>query len=96
MWKPPLPPFRKFKKEVYLSHAKTNMFIHQLGEGSTIRQKSLEVPINKITSEIMRQKIMYVKKCMMKYRKITGVGRGIAAVQVGILERFAVIFRPDE
>lgn len=96
MWKPKLPPFRKFKKSVFLQHAQTSQFIHQLGELNTIRSTSKKIPVKDITSEDMRQKIAYLKKCMMKYRRITGVGRGIAAVQVGIPECFAVIYIPDK
>ncbi len=95
MWKPILPPFRKFKEEVYKSHARTAQFIYQLGEGDTVRQKSKPVLIEEITSKTTKQKIQYLKKCMLKYRKITGFGRGIAAIQVGIPERFAVIYTPD-
>lgn len=95
VWKPILPPFRRFKKEVYLKHAETAQFIYQLGEGDTIRQISKEIPVKEITSKITKQKIAYLKRCFIKYRKITGYGRGIAAIQVGILERFAVIYTPD-
>jgi peptide deformylase len=94
-WQPPLPPFRDYKEDVYKKQAKTAQFIHQLGEMGTIRTPSGNVPIVEITSSLMKQKIMYLKQCMLKYRKITGVGRGIAAVQVGILERFAVIYTPE-
>lgn len=96
MWKPTLPPFRRFKKDVYLKHAETAQFIYQLGEKDTIRTVSKPIPLKLITSEATKQKIAYLKKCFFKYRKITGYGRGIAAVQVGILERFAVIYTPDE
>lgn len=60
-----------------------------------IRTKSVEIPQEQITSPEMKTKIAYLKKCLRSYRKITGVGRGIAAVQVGIAERFAVIFDPQ-
>src|SRR5436190_17295330 len=94
-WKPSLPPFRKFKKETYLKHTKTSQFIYQLGEGTTIRDVSQEIPVNQITSKITQQKIAYLKKCLLKFRKITGYGRGIAAVQVGILDRFAAVYTPE-
>ena len=35
---------------------------------------------------------MYLKSCLVKYRKITGYGRGITAVQVGITECFSIIY----
>lgn len=33
---------------------------------------------------------------MRRFRKFTGLGRGIAGVQIGIPERMAVIFMPEE
>lgn len=93
VFKPILPPFRKFKKEIYLKHSETCQFIYQLGEKTVIRQKSKEVSVNEITTELFQQKLKYLKSCLLKYRKITGQGRGIAAIQIGIPERFAVVFR---
>lgn len=93
-WKPQLPPFRAFKKKVYLANAKTSQFIYQLGEGNFIRSFSEDIPLSEIKSVATKQKIEYLKKCFLKYRQITGMGRGIAAVQVGIMERFALIYLP--
>lgn len=94
-WKPQLPPFRAFKKKVYLQNAKTAQFIYQLGEKDTIRMISKPISIKQIGTFATKQKIEYLKKCFLKYRRITGMGRGIAAIQVGIPERFALIYMPD-
>lgn len=94
-WKPALPPFRDFKKKVYLQNAKTAQFIYQLGEKDTIRQISKQITEKEIVSSVTKQKIAYLKKCFLRYRKITGMGRGVAAIQVGIPERFALIYMPD-
>lgn len=93
---PKLPPFRKFKSKVFENAAAVRSFIYQIGESDALRKPSKEVPINKITSAQMQAKIKYLKKCMLKYRKITGMGRGITAVQVGIPERFSVVYTPKK
>lgn len=67
-------------------------FIYQIGESENLRKQSKEVPLAKLTSPEMIQKFRYLKKCLLTYRKKTGYGRGIAAVQIGIPERFAVIY----
>lgn len=95
-WKPTPPPYRKFKKNFYSSFALTSQFIYQLGEGSMIREVSQVVLVSQITSPVTKQKIAYIKKCLVEFRSLTGYGRGIAAVQVGILERIAVIYMPLE
>lgn len=73
---------------------KTGQFIFQIGELDSLRKRSLDIPITKITSKEYRQKFEYIKNCLKKYRKITGVGRGITAVQIGIPERFSVVYQP--
>src|SRR5579864_8654241 len=95
-WTPQKPPFRKFKAEVYRKHALTSQFIYQLGEGNMIRSVSRDVNKSIILTDIFQQKIAYLKNCLLNYRKITGVGRGIAAIQAGIPERFAVIYMPGQ
>ncbi len=37
----------------------------------------------------------YLKLCLKRYRKETGVGRGIAGVQIGIPQRLSVIYMPE-
>mgnify|MGYP003394888609 CR=1 FL=1 len=93
-WK--LPPFRKHKIKVFENAAKTSQFIYQIGESEGLRKSSSEIPVNKITSKDYQNKFRYIKNCLKKYRKLTGLGRGITAVQVGIPERFSVIYTPEK
>lgn len=81
-WK--LPPFRKFKAKLFENAAKTGQFIYQIGESEYLRKPSKEIPINKITSKEYQTKFRYIRNCLRKYRKLTGVGMGITGVQVGI------------
>lgn len=90
------PPFSAFKKSVFLKAAKVSSFIFQIGEFSELRKHSRAVPISKITSEEMRNKFKYLKSCLVKYRKLTGYGRGVTAVQIGIPERFSVVYTPEK
>jgi peptide deformylase len=44
----------------------------------------------------MQEKFSYLKKCMRDFRRITkGKGRGIAAVQVGIPQRFFLLYQAE-
>ena len=95
-WKPTPPPFREFKKKVSKDSALLADFIYQIGESEDLRKPSKEVPLKQITSPLMKKKFRYLKQCLRTYRKRTGYGRGIAAVQVGISERFAVVYTKDD
>ncbi len=95
-WRPQLPPYRKYKKKMYAQLGLTSGFIYQLGEEDMIRRKSREVKPEEIQSKEIQSKIKYLKRCLLKYRKITSMGRGVAGVQVGIPERLAVIYMPEE
>lgn len=95
-WKPIKPPNAAFKKNVFNRAGKVSEFIYQIGEYEALRSPSKEVPLNKINSEDTQAKFAYLKKCLIRYRKLTGYGRGITAVQVGIPERFSVIYTPEE
>lgn len=70
-------------------------FIYQLGESPILRQPSKEVTLNDVLSEDFQAKIRYLRRCMRRFRKLTGFGRGITAVQVGIPERFSVIYMSE-
>lgn len=94
MWRPKPAPFRKYKKELYQKIIDICNFIYQIGESEDLRLPSREIPINQIILKEMQLKIAYLRKCMMRYRQLTGYGRGITAVQVGIPERFSVIYMP--
>ncbi len=93
-FKPTPPPFRKFKKKTFNLAGKVGSFIYQIGESEILRKSSKAVPLGKINSAEYKAKFKYLKKCMLKYRKITGMGRGITAVQIGISERFSVVYTP--
>lgn len=95
MFKPPLPPFRTYKKTVFTHAMKTGSFVYQIGETPKLREKSKEIPVKEITTKETQAKLAYLKQCLIKYRKLTGAGRGITAVQVGIPERFSVIWMPQ-
>ncbi len=95
-WKPTLPPFADYKKTVFQKAAEVSEFIHQIGESEDLRKPSRQVlPEIIITSEF-QEKVQYLKDCLLKYREITGYGRGISAVQVGIPERFCVTYTSEK
>lgn len=94
-WKPTLPPFIDFKKSVFQKAGEVSEFIYQIGEFEALRKPSMEVHLDTIESEEFKAKIKYLKDCLLKYREITGYGRGITAVQIGIPERFSVIYTPE-
>jgi len=71
-------------------------FIYQIGEYPKLREKSKEVSLEKISEKVAQEKFIYLKKCLVNYRELTGYGRGITAVQVGIPECFSVIFFNNE
>lgn len=96
IWEPVFPPFQQHKKTLHQEIIKTGQFIYQIGDAPFLRMPSKQVPIQDITSPEMKKKIGYLKKCMLFYRRVTGKGRGIAAVQLGIPERFSVIYMPEE
>lgn len=90
------PPFSAFKNSVFLKAAKTSNFIYQIGKYPELRRSSRLVSITKIPSKEMQDKFKYLKECLMKYRRITGYGRGITAVQIGMLECFSVVYTPEK
>lgn len=95
-WKPSLPPARKYKKENLKELLRTSQFIYQIGEYDALRKQNRKVPLNDISSPVFQQKLAYLKKCFQKFKKATnGKGRGIAAVQVGIPERFFLLYTPN-
>lgn len=91
-WKPDKPLNAAFKKLVFKKAGLVAGFIYQIGEYDALRKPSKSVPANQISFPEMKQKYSYIKNCLLKYRKLTGYGRGITAVQVGIPERFSVIY----
>ncbi|MCL4417480.1 MAG: peptide deformylase [Actinobacteria bacterium] len=95
-WKRTKPPFAEFKKNIFQKAGAVAEFIYQIGEYKELRLPSKDVPLNKINTEEFKSKVRYLKDCLLKYRSITGYGRGITAVQIGIPERFSVIYTPEK
>lgn len=95
-WKPTPPPFVDFKKELLAKASSVAELIYQVGEYEKLREVSSEVSPDKIIAPEMREKISYIKECLVQYRKRTGYGRGITAVQIGVPERFSVIYTPEK
>lgn len=95
MWKPQPAPFTTYKKNVFARAAKVADFIYQIGETPALRQPSVLVPVKEISNPEIQAKINYLQDCLRRYRRLTGYGRGITGVQVGILERISVIFTAD-
>lgn len=94
VWKPTLPPFKKYKKKIFQEILQTSRLVYQIGESEILRQPSKPVPIEEVKTKEFQEKIAYIKKVLIKYRKLTGKGRGITAVQIGIPQRFSVIYMP--
>jgi peptide deformylase len=94
-WKPTRPPFSENKNKVFADAAKVSDFIYQIGESELLRQPSKEVSLATLASDELQAKISYLKECLQKYRDLTGRGRGISAVQVGIPERFSAVYTSE-
>lgn len=96
VWKPQKPPFGDYKKQVFEKAGLAAEFIYQIGEYPLLRKPSKELKLQNIKSTETKAKFKYLKNCLKKYRRITGYGRGITAIQVGIPERFSVIYTPQK
>jgi peptide deformylase len=96
MWKPVPPPFQDFKKDVFAKASLTADLIYQVGEHDALRKPSHEVSLQEVTSEETQNKFAYIITCLTMYRERTGYGRGITAVQIGLSERFSVIYTPEK
>ncbi len=88
-------PFYKFKKDRLLKSAEVAKFIYEVGEHPMLRQKSKEIPLKDFKSPKTKETFRYVKKCLLAYREVTGYGRGLTAVQVGIPLSFSAIYKGD-
>jgi len=82
-----------FKKKVFEEAALTYNLTYQIGEFPGLHQKSNTVDISKISSSEIQSIIAKLKQTLKKYRQLTGKGRGIAAIQIGIPRKIAVIFK---
>jgi peptide deformylase len=91
-WKPKTAPFFEFKKKRSSENSRVSEFIYEVGESDMLRKPSKEIPVTLFKDKEIQQKFIYVKDCLIKYRKITGMGRGLTAVQVGIPLSFSAIY----
>lgn len=96
IWQPQLAPFRAHKKKILDQQKQVVSFIYQIGESEQLRKPSKEVSLYLLNSQETQRKIAYLKRCMRRYRKLTGVGRGIAGVQIGIPEQIFVVCLPEQ
>jgi peptide deformylase len=96
MWKPKKAPLRVDKKKIFQEVIKTCDFIYQIGEYGPLRKPSLSVALSVLNTNAWKAKLKYLKSCFAKYKKLTGKGRGLAAVQVGIGERFILVYLKKE
>ncbi len=83
----------KFKKEIFEEAANISHLTYQIGEITSLREKSQEVKVSEVKTAKIKLVISKLKKTLKEYRKLTGKGRGIAAVQIGIPLRVAVIYQ---
>lgn len=83
----------KFKRRVFEEAALTSHLTYQIGELSSLREKSQNVPVAEIKSSKIKSVINKLKRTLKRYRKLTGKGRGVAAIQIGIPLRIAVIYQ---
>lgn len=84
------------KRSVFNAAAKVAHLTYQIGETDLLRKKSEEVKFSEIKSKKIRRLIFKLKKTLLEYKRLTGKGRGIAGVQVGVPLKIAVIFIEDK
>lgn len=82
----------KYKVQVFEEASKVSHLTLQIGESLSLREKSQDVSISEINTRKIKSVISKLKKTLKEYRKLTGKGRGVAAVQIGIPLRIAVVF----
>ena len=87
-----LPSFRKQKLKVFENFANTGQFVYSIGDSPILRKKLKAVPFKKIAFPEFQGNLRYLKSCLRRYKKLTGLGKGIAAPQVGISEKFFIVW----
>lgn len=85
----------KFKRTVFEEAALVSDLTYQIGESPLLRQKSEDVEVSEIKSKRIQNLISKLKSTLKKYRKLTEKGRGIAAVQIGVSLKIAVVFEEN-
>ncbi len=86
----------KFKRKVFEEAALVSDLTYQIGESPLLRQKSKDVEVSEIKSKRIQNLISKLKSTLRKYRKLTKKGRGIAAVQIGVSLKIAVVFEENK
>lgn len=81
-----------YKQSVFKDAAKVAHLTYQIGETDLLRKKSLLVDKNQIKSSKIQSVISKLTSTLKEFKKLTGKGRGIAAIQVGIPLQIVVIF----
>lgn len=85
-----------FKRSVFKKAAKVAHLTYQIGESDLLRKKSESVDIKKIKSPNIQSVIKRLVFTITEFRKLTGKGRGIAAVQIGIPLQIATLYINDQ
>lgn len=86
----------KFKKQIFEEAAKISHLTYQIGQLEALREKSKEVKISEIKSANFQSVIRKLKRTLKEYRGLTGKGRGVAAIQIGIPLKIAVVFNQEK
>lgn len=82
----------QFKRSVFKDAAKVAHLTYQIGETVLLRKKSREIENDEIKSKKIQLIISRLKKTLITFNKLTGRGKGIAAVQIGTPLKIAVVF----
>lgn len=82
----------KYKKKIFEEAIKTSHLTYQIGELEGLRQKSKDISVPEIKSQKVKSLISKLKSALREYRRMTGKGRGIAAIQIGVPLRISVVY----
>lgn len=82
----------RYKRSVFKDAGKVSHLTYQIGETDLLRNKSGAVDVKKIKSPKIQSIISKLSSTLSEFRKLTGKGRGIAAVQIGVPLKIAVLF----
>ncbi len=86
----------KFKKQVFEEAAKVSDLTYQIGQLTGLRKKSKELKLSEIKNLETQQIIKRLKKTLIEYRKLTGKGRGVAAIQIGVPLKIGAVFYQEK
>lgn len=87
---------KKFKKQIFEEAARISHLTYQIGQLPGLREKSKEVKTSEIKNSEIQSVIKKLKKTLKEYRRLTGKGRGVAAIQIGVPLKIAVIFNQEK